>query len=81
MRDHEIKKRVQAQPFKPFVLHLSDGSKYEIRDSGGLYITRTLVIIGLEPDEGGIPTDSVLVDPIHITRLTPLKGNGAKRRR
>jgi hypothetical protein len=81
MREQEIKKRLDAEPFKPFVLHLSDGSRYEIHDAGGLYVTRSLIPVGLDPDAGRIPQDSVMVDPIHVTRISPLKPNGRQRRR
>jgi hypothetical protein len=81
MREQEIKKRLDAEPFKPFVLHISDQGQYEVRDPSMVFVTHTTIIIGLDPDEGGIPQDSILVDPIHVTRLTPLKSNGHKRRK
>lgn len=81
MREQEIRDLVDADRFVPFVLHVSDGSKYEIRQRSDVLAQRSVVFIGIDPDADGIPQRSVRVDPVHITRLTPLKPNGAKRRR
>jgi hypothetical protein len=74
MRETAIKKRLKASPFRPFRLHVSDGASYEIVDPDVMLVLTGQIIIGLEPDEGGIPQKAIYVDPIHVTRVTPING-------
>lgn len=69
MREFEIEAYVNAEPFIPFRIHVSDGSSYEITGRQHVIIRRTRVVIGLDEDETGLPRASVLIDPVHITRL------------
>ncbi|GMV98072.1 MAG: hypothetical protein HRF43_18460 [Phycisphaerae bacterium] len=81
MREQDLRELVDAEKFTPFVLHVSDGSKYVIRNRADVLTTRSVVYIGVDPDENGVPRRTVRVDPVHITRMTPLKTNGARKRK
>jgi hypothetical protein len=81
MREREIRELLEAEDFKPFVLHVSDRAKYEIRSRSDAFATRNVIYVGIDPDEDGVPQRTIRVDPLHITRVTPLKANGSKRRR
>jgi len=75
MREEEINRRLKHKPFAPFRLHLSDGGSHLIDDPDHVLVTRTLVTVGFNADESGIPRETVIVDPIHVTRLTPVVGD------
>jgi hypothetical protein len=81
MREQEIRELLEANNFQPFVLHVSDQAKYEITNRADLWTLRGIIYIGVEPDENGVPTRAIRIDPLHVTRLTPLKTNGSRRRR
>lgn len=81
MRETDIRELLDDEKFNPFVLHVSDGSKYEIRSRSDALPTRSVIYIGIDPDENGVPQRAVRVDPVHITRLTPLKTNGSRKRK
>ena len=74
MREQGIDDHLRVRPFEPFRLHVSDGASYEVRDPDHVLVVRGRVILGLEPDEGGIPQKSIYIDPVHVTRITPING-------
>jgi hypothetical protein len=53
-----------AQPFEPFVVHLSNGAAHPVRYPGCAILTRTRLVIG-EPDADNIVVCSLL----HITSV------------
>ncbi len=83
MTAHEVKTLMRTRPFQGMRIHISDGKSYEVTHPDMVFVTSTIVQIGLPPLEyGDIPTGgSVYVDPVHITRMEPLTRNGAKRSR
>ncbi len=76
MTAYEIKTLMRTRPFQGMRIYISDGESYEVRHPDMVFVTSTIVQIGLEPlDRGDIPTGgSVYVDPIHITRMEPMNG-------
>lgn len=76
MTAYEIKTLMRTRPFQGMRIHISDGESYEVRHPDMVFVTSTIVQIGLEPlDRGDIPTGgSVYVDPVHITRMEPMNG-------
>lgn len=81
MRELEIREMLEAKDFEPFVLHVSDRAQYEIKSRGDIWATRHVIYIGVDPDPDGLPQRAIRIDPLHITRLTPLKANGSRKRR
>lgn len=69
-----IKEQLQIKPFPGMRLHVSDGAAYDILDPDNVFILTGRVMLGLEPDADGIPTTSISIDPMHITRITPING-------
>jgi hypothetical protein len=74
MRADEISKHIRRQPFRPLRVYISDGSSYDVRHPELMYVSRTEVVIGLEPGDDVIPERSVYCDPVHITRIEPING-------
>ena len=74
MTAYEIKTLMRTRPFQGMRIHISDGEAYEVTHPDMVFVTSTIVQIGLPPlDRGNIPTGgSVYVDPVHITRIEPL---------
>ena len=61
----EIMARLAAREFRPFVMTLSDGARYEIPSRDHCTVTRLLRRVELEHDDGSITH----VNPLHITKL------------
>ncbi len=74
MRPDEIRAHLRKQPFRAIRIYISDGSSYDVRHPEMMFVTRTEVVIGLDPGDGDIPERSVYCDPVHITRIEPLDG-------
>lgn len=81
MRPADIRKQLQRQPFRPFRVHLSDGTKLDAQHPELAYVSRTEVIIALELGDDEIPERSAYCDPLHITHIEPLNGKKATRRK
>ena len=65
-----VLKMQQAQPFVPFVIHVSDGTTYPIGDASEVICGPLYVCVGLDVDEiSGLFRRSMYVAPNHITRL------------
>jgi len=79
MRPDEIRAHLRKQPFRPIRIFVSDGSSYDVRHPESALVTRTEVVIALDPGNDDIPERSAYCDPIHITRIEPLDGRKAKR--
>lgn len=75
MRETVLKEHLKTSPFKPFRLHVSDGASYDIQDPDSMFVLTGRVIVGLEPDEGGIPQKAIYIDPIHVTRIAHINGD------
>ena len=70
----EIMARLAAREFRPFVMTLSDGARYEIPSRDHCTVTRLLRRVELEHDDGSITH----VNPLHITRLQLPKAGGVR---
>ena len=60
-------------PFEPFRICMSDGSTYEIRHPELVFVTRSDVLVGIGCQNGGLPHESAFLDPIHVTRIIPIR--------
>jgi hypothetical protein len=74
MRADEISKHLRRQPFRPIRVYVSDGSAYDVRHPELMFVSRSEVVIGLDPGTDVIPERSVYCDPVHITRIEPING-------
>jgi hypothetical protein len=48
-----------APEFKPFRVHLRDGTAVEIADRYNFLVSVRTILIGLKPDSNGIPTEEL----------------------
>ena len=73
MPPQEIRKYVAARPFRPFRLHVTDGSSYEVPDPLFIHVDLLHVSVGVGQDEEtGLPKRSDLIAPNCVSRIEPL---------
>ncbi len=80
MNPETLREQLRKQPFEPFRVYLSDGSRYEVRHPEMMAVSRRDVAIGLDPKNGELSERLALCDPLHIVRVEPINGTTAKRR-
>lgn len=73
----ELRNHLRRSPFRPFRVHLSDGTAYDVPHPEMAHVTRTEMVISLEIGADDIPDHNVYCDPLHITRIEPLKNGMA----
>ena len=81
MRPDDIRAHLRREPFQPIRVYVSDGSKYDVRHPELMLVTRSEVIVALDPGDDEIPEHKVFCDPVHITRIEPVNGRKRKPRR
>jgi hypothetical protein len=69
----QLKQMVDAEPFKPFRLHMSDGAAYDISNHDSAMVARNSIEVGVNPDPDGIVERFVRCAIIHITRIEELQ--------
>lgn len=74
MAPQDIRRQLNAKPFKPFRLYVTDGSNYDVGDPSIAYVDLTpQVVVGINFDEEtGLPLKSACLAPNHVTRIVPL---------
>ena len=61
----ELIRRLEAVPFEPFTIHMTDGRKHYVPTSDHISITKKLRQITYETDEPRIYD----INPVHIVRI------------
>ncbi len=75
----QIREYLQAKPFHPFRLFLSDGSKHEIPHPEFAWVFGTTVFVGVAGKSTKVPEDFVKqISILHITRVERLPAAKAK---
>lgn len=69
----ELKKLMDAQPFRPFRVRLSDGQSYEIPNHDAAFVTRNYLEIGTDLDRNNIPGTVTRCAILHITQIEDLQ--------
>ena len=69
----QIKKLMDANPFKPFRICMLDGKTYDITNHDAAFVTRQYVEVGIDLDPHGIASDIDRCAIIHITRIQDLQ--------
>lgn len=74
----EIHQFTTAAPFRPFRVHLSDGGQIEVTDEVRRLLSAQSLILGVDPDQDGIPSRTIYLDIEHISRLETLGGSASQ---
>jgi len=69
----QLKEYMDAKPFRPFRVHLSDGKSYEVPNHDAAFVTQSKIEIGLDLNEKGIAKRSVYCAILHITQIEELQ--------
>ncbi len=60
---------MEAKPFKPFRICMSDGSHHDITNHDAAFVTKSTVEVGLNLDPDGFAEYVTRCSILHITRL------------
>lgn len=74
---HNLKEWMNAQPFKPFRVHMSDGKSFDVTNHDVAFVKRHELEVGLDPDEEGIAMRFAHCAILHITQIEELKSEKA----
>jgi hypothetical protein len=89
MRTNELLSRLEDRPFRPFRIHVSDGTVLDVPEPWSISVGRTAAMIAsrFQRDEEGhvLATRWRLVDLVHVTQISDLdedrNGRRARRKR
>ena len=72
MRLNTIKDLLRAKPFRPFVIHMSDGRTFTISHPELIVLSpeQRAMLVSLDPDERGRFRRRDVLDTAHITGFT-----------
>jgi len=73
----QIRKRLNETPFRPFRIHLSDGSSHDVPNHDAAFVSRQGVEVGIDQDEHSIPGRVVFCAMLHISRIEDLSAQAA----
>jgi hypothetical protein len=65
----DLKRRIEAQPFKPFRIHMSNGNIYDILNHDAMLIKRNVVEIGTDLDTDSIFERFIQCAILHIVSI------------
>lgn len=80
MRAEEIQQHLRNDPFLPLRVFVSDGSAYDVERREHAFLWRRRLIIGLNPAPTGVPSRSVYINPVHVTRIEPIVNGDSSHR-
>jgi hypothetical protein len=65
------------QPFQPVKVTVSSGQSFEIRHPEMAMLTRTSLLVGVDPAPDGIPSEFKILSLLHVTSIEPLTSQAA----
>ena len=71
----QVRELITANPFKPFRVHLSDGSHYDVTNRDMAIVEKNTVDIGVNLDPDGIADGLVRCAILHIVKLADLEAS------
>ena len=73
----QLRQLLTATPFRPFRIHLSDGSHYDVTNHDMAIVEQTKVDLGLNRDDEGIAQMLVRCAILHMVKLEDLPADVA----
>ena len=71
----QIRDLLQAEPFKPFRIHMSDGSHHDITHHDMAWVTKNAIEVGINLDTDGFAEYVTRCSILHITKLEDIPEN------
>ena len=81
MTIQDFQRLLKARPFQPFRVVTSSGERYEVRHPEVAFLTRTKLVLGLDPDAEGTAEDWTMVSLLHVAAIEPVEATPKRRRR
>ena len=74
MRPEDFQEGLRKKPFQPFRIHLSDGTRYDLRHPELVMVGRSIALVGEPAADTEVPIFDryETISLIHITRLEPI---------
>ena len=69
MRVDTIRVFLRAMPFKPFVIHLSDGARFVVPHPDFVSVSHGLIVVSQAPGSRGHRLRTTTCDALHVTRI------------
>jgi hypothetical protein len=71
--ERQIRDLINAQPFKPFRIHLSDERAFDVPDPDAAWVLHGYVEVGLDLDAEGFARRATRCAILHITGIEELQ--------
>jgi hypothetical protein len=82
VRPEDVREHLEARPFEPIRLFMSDGTTFDIRHPDLCIVSRSAVYVGIpDPRSPGVALRVAHCALIHITRIEALNGLKPRGRR
>jgi hypothetical protein len=79
---NEVLRVLHRKPFQPFSVEMSDGLSYSVWHPDQVLPSLRALYVGiLESEKELVAEDIAICDPMHVTRLVPLRARRNGRRR
>ncbi len=75
----DFQRLLKAQPFEPFRVILSSGERYEVRHPEMAFLTRTKLVLGIDPDSNGVAEDWTICSLLHVTAIEPVANRRSRK--
>ena len=74
----QLRQLLAASPFRPFRIHLSDGSHYDVTNHDMAIVEQTTVDVGVNLDSDGIAEKLARCAILHIVKLEDIEAGVAR---
>jgi len=71
MRPTDLTELVRKQPFAPFRIHVTDGTRYDVRHPDRIIVLRSRAVLAVG-GENGVPEQLEHVSLLHVVRIEEL---------
>jgi len=68
----QVRELIQARPFQPFRICMSDGTHYDITNHDAAFVGKNTIEVGLNLDPDGFAEYFARCSILHITKLEDL---------
>jgi hypothetical protein len=64
---------MKARPFQPFRVVMSSGESYEVRHPETAFLSRTILFVGIDIPDDGVPAHFKMCSLLHFASIEPLE--------
>jgi hypothetical protein len=67
-----LRELMANRPFKPFRVVMSSGLSYDVRHPETAFLTRTILFVGMDVKDDGVPDEFKMCSLLHVATMEPL---------